>query len=105
MPSVANIALARGLAVLCSSHGIGESYRVVGTATPFVAVVNSRPVKDVLGGECVETVMLVARSAFTTLPPEGTVIEADDTGEKYAVASYRPAPASFVNIIVRSEVQ
>ena len=105
MPSAATVALSRGLSVLCSSQGNGESYRVAGTAIPFLAVVNTRPVKDVLGGECVETVMLVARSVFTDLPPEGTVIESVDGGEKYSVASYRPAPAGFVNIVLRSEIQ
>lgn len=105
MSSAATVALSRGLSMLCSPQGNGDSYRVAGAVAPFVAVVNTRPVKDVLGGECVETVMLVARSVFTDLPPGGTVIEAVDGGEKYSVASYRPAPAGFVNIVVRSEVQ
>lgn len=104
MPSAAQSALARGLAVLSSSQGHGEAFRVPG-GVAFTAVLNSQSVPDGIGGRIVETVLLAPRSAFATLPGEGTALEAVDTGDLYRVVDHRPAPAGYINIAVRSAVR
>lgn len=104
MPSAATSALARGLAVLASSRGHGEAFRAAG-GVAFTAVINSQPVPDGLGGRIVETVMLAPRSAFVSLPSEGAEIESVDSGDKYRVVDHRPAPAGYINIVVRSALR
>lgn len=105
MPSAAITALARGLAALSSPQGCGEAFRVVGSDVAFTGALNSQSVPDGLGGRTVETTLLVPRSAFTTLPTEGTMIECVDSGDKYRVAAHRPAPTGYTSLILRSAVR
>ena len=102
MPSLAATALARGLAVLASSDGHGESFRVHGATPTFSAVLTSQIVPDGIGGRIMETVLCVARSALTALPAEGTVIERDDASESFRVVECRPGAGGFIDVIVRN---
>lgn len=105
MANAVQSALARGLARLASPRGNGEVFRLVGGVGTFSASLSSQTVPDGLGGRIVETVMLAIRSAFSSLPSEGAVIEAVDGGASYRVCEIRPAAAGYINIIVRHEVR
>lgn len=94
-------ALGRGLAVLAGDSGNGESFRVHGSTATFSASLTSQIVPDGIGGRIMETVLCVARSAFTALPTEGTVIERADASESFRVAECRPGAGGFIDIVVR----
>lgn len=104
MPSAAQSALARGLAVLASSDGHGESFRVHGATPTFSAVLTSQIVPDGIGGRIMEATLCAPRSAFTTLPTDGTVIERADASEYFRVVECRPSAGGFINIIVRNAI-
>ena len=95
-------ALARGLDVLAGNSGNGESFRVRGSGSTFSASLTSQIVPDGIGGRIMETVLCVARSAFTALPAEGTVIEREDASESFRVAECRPGAGGFIDVIVRN---
>lgn len=95
-------ALARGLDVLTGATGNGESFRVHGASATFSASLTSQVVPDEIGGRIMETVLCVARSAFTSLPAEGTVIERADASESFRVAECRPGAGGYIDVIVRS---
>ena len=102
MASALDTALARGLDVLAGTSGNGEGFRVRGAITTFSASLTSQIVPDGIGGRIMETVLCVARSAFTSLPAEGTVIEREDGSESFRVVECRPGAGGFIDIIVRN---
>lgn len=96
-------ALARGLAVLASpTFGNGESFRVHGATPTFSAVLTSQIVPDGIGGRIMETIICAHRSAFSSLPREGSVIYHDGSSETYRVVECRPLAGGYINIVVRS---
>lgn len=101
MASALDTALARGLDVLTGATGNGEIFRVHGASAIFSASLTSQIVPDEIGGCIMETVLCVARSAFTSLPAEGTVIERADASESFRVAECRPGAGGFIDIVVR----
>lgn len=97
-------ALARGLAVLTSpTSGNGETFRVRGVTATFAASLTSQVVPDGIGGRILETILVAPRSAFTSLPSEGTVFETVPSGTSYRYIETHPGAGGFVNIVVRSE--
>jgi len=101
MASMIDTALARGLDILAGDTGNGERFRVHGSTATFSASLTSQIVPDGIGGRIMETVLCVARSAFTALPTEGTVIERADASESFRVAECRPGAGGFIDIVVR----
>lgn len=104
MASLAASALARGLAVLTSSQGHGETFRAHGSASTFAASLTSQIVPDGIGGRIMEATLCAPRSAFTTLPTDGTVIERADASESFRVVECRPGAGGYINIIVRNAI-
>lgn len=102
MPSLAATALARGIAVLASSDGHGESFRVHGSGTTFLASLTSQVVPDGIGGRILETALVAPRSAFSALPADGLVIERADASEFFRVVECRTGAGGYINIIVRN---
>lgn len=113
MANAVQSALGEGLAMLASAAGNGDTYRVAGASTTWFASLTSEIKPDGIGGRILITKLLVLRSAFSTLPAEGVVIEGvtvagavvTATGDKWAVVGYEPAAGGFINIIVRSEIR
>lgn len=105
MASRIDTALARGLGVLAGSAGNGESFRVHGATATFQASLTSQIVPDGIGGRILETALVVLRSAFSTLPSEGLVIERADASESFRVVECRTAAGGYIDVIVRSANQ
>ena len=104
MPSLAATALARGLAVLASSDGHGETFRVHGATPTFSAVLTSQIVPDGIGGRLMESTLCAPRSAFSAPPTDGTVIDRSDASESFRVVECRPGAGGYINIIVRNAI-
>lgn len=102
MPSLAASALARGLAVLTSSQGHGETFRAHGSASTFAASLTSQIIPDGIGGRIVETIICADRSAFSALPAEGAVIARTSPAESFRVVECRTGAGGFINIVVRN---
>lgn len=104
MASAIDSALGRGLSVLAGTSGNGESFRVHGSGTTFLASLTSQVVPDGIGGRILETALVAPRSAFSVLPTDGTVIERSDASESFRVVECRPGAGGFINIIVRNAI-
>ena len=102
MASAIDSALGRGLSVLAGTSGNGESFRVHGSGTTFLASLTSQVVPDGIGGRILETALVAPRSAFSALPADGLVIERADASEFFRVVECRPAAGGYIDVIVRS---
>lgn len=100
MPSAVHSALARGLAVLASEAGNGDTFTL--GSVSFSGSLTSQIVPDGIGGRIMETILCAHRSAFSSLPREGSVIYRDGSSETYRVVECRPLAGGYINIVVRS---
>ena len=102
MPSAIQSALGRGLAVLASSAGNGDTYTL--GAVTFAGSLTSQEKPDGIGGRIVAHKICALRSAFASLPKEGDVIT-DSAGAKYRVQFCEPGAGGYFNINVATEMR
>ncbi len=105
MANAVQSALAQGLTLLASPAVNGESYRLAGATATWLASLTYEVKPDGIGGRVLITKLLAPRSAFSTLPADGAVIESVTTADKWSVVGYEPSAGGFINIIVRSEIR
>lgn len=102
MPSAVHSALARGLAVLASEAGNGDTFTL--GSVSFSGSLTSQEKPDGIGGRIVAHKICAPRSAFASLPREGDVIT-DSSGATYRVQFCEPCAGGYFNINVATEVR
>ena len=102
MASAIQSALARGLAVLASEAGNGDTFTL--GAVSFAGSLTSQEKPDGIGGRIVAHKICALRSAFAGLPKEGDVIS-DSSGNKYRVQFCEPCAGGYFNINVATEIR
>jgi hypothetical protein len=102
MANAIQSALARGLSVLASPLGNGETFRLRGVTATFDGSLTSQIVNDGIGGRIIETILVAPRSAFASLPTEGAVFDSVTSSLSYRFVEIRPGAGGFINIVVRS---
>lgn len=102
MASAVQSALARGLAILASDAGNGDTFTL--GAISFAGSLTSQEKPDGIGGRIVAHKICALRSAFSSLPKEGDVIT-DSSGAKHRVQFCEPCAGGYFSINVATEIR